>query len=170
MNSKKSTDTLNFKPVRVITDPCIARKQSKTPRKSKSKEVSKPVPRTAKKERGRSPVKKVLKVPTLPKRKSSTNKNSNPRSQSPLLSPARSISLSSVSENDSVFETSFTRGGFDLATNRWSFSPNPQPTQSAIVRNNSRHMIEDDEEKSLKLALSKSNKSFQNSLNRMKKR
>ena len=160
---------MTFKPVRVITDPCIAFRKQKTPRKSKSKEISKPVQRTAK-QRGRSPVKKVLKVPT--------SKNTLPRSQSstnlPIqkpLSQNRASSISSESENDSVFETSFTRGGFDLATNRWSFSPNPQPTQQAVtLRNNSRHMLEDEEEKSLQLALSKSNKSFQNSLNKMKKR
>jgi len=58
-----------------------------------------------------------------------------------------------------------------LATNRWSFSPNPHPTKPATFRNNddptdnSRHIIEDEEK-----ALSKSHKSFQNSLNKMKRR
>jgi len=170
VNSKRPADTsLTFKPVRVITDPCIAFRKQKTPRKSKSKEISKPVQRTAK-QRGRSPVKKVLKVPksknTLPRSQSSTNLPI----QKPL-SQNRASSISSESENDSVFETSFTRGGFDLATNRWSFSPNPQPTQQVVtLRNNSRHVLEDEEEKSLQLALSKSNKSFQNSLNKIKKR
>ena len=175
VNSDAST--VKFKPVRVITDPCVVTFKEKTPRKKNSKSVSKssktknqiPVKKT---NRGRSPVKKVQKVPTtnIAKKPLQKSKSSNPsllRIQSPVLSPIRASSLSSESENDSVFETSFTRGGFDLATNRWSFSPNPQPT--AIFRDNSRHIIED-EDKSLQLALSKSNKSFQNSLNKMKRR
>jgi hypothetical protein len=161
VNSDNST--VKFKPVRVITDP-------KTPRKQNS---SKSIP-VRKTNRGRSPVKKEQKVPTTniakkTKWQKSKSSTSPLRIQSPVLSPIRASSIiSSESENDSVFETSFTRGGFDLATNRWSFSPNPQPAKT-ILRDNSRHIIED-EEKSLRLALSKSNKSFQNSLNKMKKR
>jgi len=114
----------------------------------------------------KTPTTNIAKKTKWQKSKSSTSPL---RIQSPVLSPIRASSIiSSESENDSVFETSFTRGGFDLATNRWSFSPNPQPAKT-ILRDNSRHIIED-EEKSLRLALSKSNKSFQNSLNKMKKR
>jgi len=172
----QNSDTLKFGQVRVITDPLIVNGKQKTPRKQKSQplaESSKSIP-VKKSIRGRSPVKKVRKVltKTLPKSSTKPLGIQSPvlgptHRPSPVLSPVRASSLSSESENESVFETSFTRGGFDLATNRWSFSPNPQPT--TIFRDHSRHIIED-EDKSLQLALTKSNKSFQNSLNRMKKR
>merc|ERR1712212_1348381 len=76
--------------------------------------------------------------------------------------------------DDKEFETSLTRSGFDLATNRWSFSPNHKKTKlqssNKVTRTDDEIFDAFTEDKASKIALSKSNKSFQSGLKKMRKR